>query len=161
MTLFTRSLWPDSVQSPYTRLMVALFVAPFLIAALLAGGAFMIAGMTENSREDVIAVTTDSALAIMALVVVFTLTFGLAGIAILWATAQRGLLIWALAGAIMGALAGTLFAFGFMGGPNGAILGIASVIGWILFVLIRRIAGIAPDPKVVRVERASLDDPDS
>ena len=160
MTLFTRSLWPASVRSPYVRLVVALVVAPMLIAALLTVAAFLIAGMTEPTQSDVIAVTLEQSLVLTAAVIAFTATFGLLGVLILWATAQRGLLIWVLAGAILGTLAGAILAFGFMGAPHWVFLAITAVIGWILFVLIRRVAGVAPDPENASLERVPLDEQD-
>ena len=33
MTLFTRSLWPDTVQAPYRRLVIALILAPLVLHA--------------------------------------------------------------------------------------------------------------------------------
>ena len=145
MTLFTRSLWPTSVRSPYRRLAIALIVSPLLLAALLSIAAYLIAGMTEATQERVVAVTADSALALTEMMIGFTITFGLLGVGLLWATAQRSLLIWAIAGAILGALAGTLIGFVTGAGPSKVLLIGLSVIGWVEFLLIRKIAGIRPD----------------
>lgn len=142
MTLFTRSLWTEEVRAPYRRMGVAMIVAPLIVSALLSLGAFLIAGMTETSQTGVMAITTDSAIALTATTFLFTMTFGVAGIALLWALAQRHIIVWALTGATLGALAGTLVGFFMEGGPNRVILVAFAFCAWILFVLIRRFAGI-------------------
>ena len=145
MTLFTRSLWPASVRSPYRRLIVAMIVSPLLLAALLSLGAFLIAGMSEPTRERVMAVTIDSALALTMMMLVFTAICGLLGVLLLWAAAQRGLLIWAATGAILGATAGVAIGLMTDMGPNKVLLIGLAIIGWVEFLLIRKFAGIRPD----------------
>jgi hypothetical protein len=154
MTLFTRSLWPQSVRSPYTRLIIALLVAPGLIALVLGVLAFLIAGVSESSREDTLDYTLSIAPILALIPYVFTLTCGLSGSGILWATAQRGLLVWALAGGLLGALAGMLLGFSMEGGPNTVVLIAGAVLGWVLFTLIRRIAGVRDDPETSRISNA-------
>ena len=145
MTLFTRSLWPASVQAPYRRLAIAMIVSPLLLAALLSLGAFLIAGMSEPTRERVMSLTWDSAIALTAIMLVFTAIFGLLGVLVLWAAAQRGIVIWAVTGAILGAVAGTIFGFLAEIGPHKVILIGLAVIGWVEFLLIRKLAGIRAD----------------
>lgn len=150
MTLFTRSLWPSSVRTPYLRLFIALILAPGLIAVVLALLAFLIAGVSESNQEDTLGYTFSIAPILALIPYGFTFSFGLVGIAILWATAQRGLLVWALAGGLLGALAGMLLGFSMDGGPNSVVLIAGAVHGWVLFTLIRRFAGIRSDPDTAR-----------
>ena len=76
MSLFTRSLWPESVRAPYRRLVVALCVSPVLVLALLTLTAFVLAGMSEQTNDAVIAVTIDTGIALGMVVAMFALTFG-------------------------------------------------------------------------------------
>jgi hypothetical protein len=129
MTLFTRTLWPERVARPYLRLTGALIAAPLVLAAALTLLAFLIAGSTEFTRE----------------VPAFTLTFGLAGVALLWALGRRGVLAWLVAGAG----AGLLVAVGHgLFSPDGIVpmqTAVAVVLGLVLFLLIRWIAGVRLD----------------
>lgn len=142
MSLFTPSLWPGAERVPLRRVLLSVQLAPLLIAILLSGIAFGIVGMTETRREDVLTVTVQSALALSALVYVFTLTFGLAGFAILWKYSLRGVLIWAATGAVMGALAGLLGSLLVDSFPMGIVVPAFSVLGWAVFMLIRWFAGV-------------------
>lgn len=156
MTSSTRSLWTEDVRSPVMRMGVALMLAPLVVSALLALGAFLIAGMTEASQENVMSTTIDSGITLTAVTFLFTLTFGLAGVCMLWALAQRHIIVWAATGAILGALAGTLVGFFMDGGPNRILLVAFAFFGWVLFLLIRRFARIQ-NPKRRR-EQSSLAD---
>lgn len=145
MNIFTRSLWPASVRSPYTRLLVALGLAPFLFATLLTIAAFLVAGMSEPTREAAIDVTIDSGLSLFALTYIYTLTFGLVGIMILWALAQRGIFAWAVCGAVTGAIASMVFGEAFLEGTSRGLVIAFAFGGWMIYLLIRRIAGIQDD----------------
>ena len=137
-----RALWPSRDRVPLARLLLALVAAPAVPALLLALGAFLVMGMTEATGAEVLRQTLRSAAALAALVFGFTFTFGLAGIAVLWALARRGLLAWASAGAVAGALAGALFAAVAMQGAGGALIVAFAIGGWAIFLLVRRFAGI-------------------
>jgi hypothetical protein len=142
MMLFTRSLWPDRVRRPYLRLAGALIAAPLVLAAALTLLAFLVAGSTETSRDGTLAVTREAGEVFFVALPAFTLTFGLAGVALLWSLGRRGVLAWLATGAG----AGVLVAAGhglFIG--NGIIavqMAVAVVLGLLLFVLIRWIAGV-------------------
>ena len=145
MTLFTRSLWPERVARPYLRLTGALIAAPLVLAAALTLLAFLIAGSTEFTREDTLAVTNEAAVVFFVALPAFTLTFGLAGVALLWALGRRGVLAWLVAGAG----AGLLVAVGHgLFSPDGIVpmqTAVAVVLGLVLFLLIRWIAGVRLD----------------
>lgn len=145
MNLFTRSLWPRHVRSPYLRLCLAIVAGPFLIASLLTLAAFLLAGMSEPTRERVMAVTLDAGVAMFSLSYGYMLTFGLVGIMMLWALAQRGILAWAVAGAVTGVIAGMLFGEVLMGGADRGLLIAFAFGGWLLFIAIRRLAGVQDD----------------
>ncbi len=142
MTLFTRSLWPEGVHRPYLRLAGALIAAPLVLAAVLTLLAFLVAGSTELTRADTIVVTLEAAVAFFVYLPAFTLTFGLAGVALLWALRRRGVLDWLSAGAGAGALAAT--GLGLLAGDRivPVQVAVAVVLGLVLFVLIRWISGV-------------------
>ena len=143
MPLFpARALWPARDRVPFLRLGVALVAAPAVLALLLGVAAFLVMGMTEATSEAVLRETLRSAAALALLVFVFTFTFGLAGIALLWASARHGMLAWALAGATAGALAGALFGALAMSGVRGPLVMAFAIGGWATFLLVRRFAGI-------------------
>ena len=145
MTLFTGSLWPSGAHRPYLRLAVALIVAPLALAAVLTLLAFLAAGSTETSRAETMAVTKDAAMWFFAGLPAFTLTFGLAGVALLWALAQRGALAWLLAGAGSGAFAAAGLGLITQVGIVPKYVLIVAVLSLMLFALIRWIAGVRPD----------------
>ena len=91
MAIFpARALWPDRDRVPLLRLGVALAAAPGILALLLAVAVFLVMGMTEASGEAVLRETLRAAGALAVLTLVFTFTFGLAGMALLWALGWRG-----------------------------------------------------------------------
>ena len=142
MTLFTRSLWPERVGRPYLRLAMAMVMAPVALATVLTLFAYLIAGMTELTRADTIVVTLEAAVAFFFYLPAFTLTFGLAGVALLWSLGRRGVLHWLSAGAGAGALAAA--GLGLLAGGRivPVQVAVAVALGLVLFVLIRWIAGV-------------------
>lgn len=124
------------------RLLLAMVLAPAILSVLLILCAFGIAGMTEPGLENVIAVTQDSAIWLTALSFLFTYTFGLLGVGMLWALGVRALPVWAGSGGVLGALAGMIFGIAIEGvSPSIALVAFA-VIGLVLFLLLRWIAGV-------------------
>ncbi len=142
MTLFTRSLWPETVGRPYLRLATAMVAAPVILATVLTLLAFLVAGATELTRERTIVVTLQAAVAFFVYLPAFNLTFGLAGVALLWSLGQRETLVWLAAGAGAGALAAT--GLGLIAGGRivPVHVTVAVVLGLLLFALIRWIAGV-------------------
>jgi hypothetical protein len=148
MSMFpASSLWPARDRPPVARLLMALVAAPGMIASTFSFAVFLVAGMTERTPDAVLRVTAESTVALTLLAFAFTLTFGLAGIAVLWRLARRGAIAWALAGGVAGAVAGTLFSGLAMSGVDGAVVLGFAIAGWSLFLLIRRIAGVGKLPK--------------
>jgi len=142
MTLFTRSLWPETVGRPYLRLATAMVMAPVALATVLTLLAFLVAGATEMTRERTIVVTLEAAVAFFVYLPAFNLSFGLAGVALLWSLGQREVLAWLAAGAGAGALAAAGLGL-FAGGRIVPVqVAVAVVLGLALFVLIRWIAGV-------------------
>lgn len=146
MSLFTPSLWPGATATPWRKLVMSILFAPLLPLLLLAVLVFLIGGMTQTNRELALAYTYETVPVLVIAIYVFTLTFGLAGIAVLWALGQRGLLVWALTGGVLGVAAGLFLGLTMAEGPPAELLIACAVLGWILFVLIRRFAGVrAPE----------------
>lgn len=143
MPLFAaRALWPARDRVPLLRLGVALVAAPALLALLLAIPTVLVMGMTEPTGQAVLHETLRSAGAMAVLLLVFAFTFGLAGIALLWALARRGMLAWALTGAAAGALAGALFGAVAMANIGAGLVVAFAIGGWAILLLVRRFAGI-------------------
>jgi hypothetical protein len=143
MPLFpTSALWPDRDRPPLLRLGLALISAPAVMTMLLGIGAFLVAGMTQLTSDGVLRATLRSTVALGALAFLFTFTFGLVGVALLWATGRRRLLAWAVMGAGAGALAGALFGALAMDGVRGAIVAAFALSGWAILVMIRGLAGV-------------------
>lgn len=139
-------LWPARERAPVLRLGVALIAAPGTVAGLFTLFAFLVAGMTERTSEEVIRVTAQTGLALSLLTFLFTLTFGLAGIALLWRMARRGPVAWALTGGAFGVLAGLLFSTLALSTAHGVVVLAFALAGWAVFLLVRRIAGIRDLP---------------
>lgn len=147
MTLFpAKALWPTRERTPVVRLCLAFLMAPAIVASVFSAFTFMVAGMTEATAEGVWRVTVESAATLSALVFAFTLTFGLAGVAVLWRLARRGTMAWALTGAVAGTLAGVLFSAAAMPGLHPPLVIAFALTGWALFLLIRLFAGIRARP---------------
>ncbi|MFQ5565984.1 MAG: hypothetical protein ACE5EU_06450 [Paracoccaceae bacterium] len=142
MARFTRSLWPERVRRPYLRLAGALIAAPLAMAAVLTLLAFLLAGSTEPDRERTLAVTNEAAVVFFVALPAFTLTFGLAGVALLWALARRGVLAWLSTGAGAGVLVAGGRGLLAEGGIVPVQVVVAVVLGLALFALIRWIAGV-------------------
>jgi hypothetical protein len=142
MTLFTLSLWPERTRRPFLRLAGAIIAAPLLLAAALTLLAFLFAGSTEPTREGTMAVTTEAAAVFFIVLPAFTLTFGLAGVGLLWALRQRGVLAWLGAGAGAGVLVAIGNGLLTASGIDSIQVTVAMILGLVLFFLIRWIAGI-------------------
>ncbi len=142
MTLFTRSLWPERVRRPYLRLAGALIAAPVVLASVMTLLAFLIAGSTEATEDATLAMTNEAAVVFFITLPAFTLTFGLAGVGMLWSLARRGVLAWLITGAGAGALVATGHGLFVEGGIIPIQMAVAVVLGLGLFTLIRWIAGV-------------------
>lgn len=147
MVFFSRSLWPESIRNPYLRLCIALILAPVLVAALLTLVAFLLAGSTAPNADEVLKITLDSGIAIIFLIGGFTLIGAIPCILVLWFLEQTGIVIWLTMGVIAGAGTGIAFAEIAMNGIDRGFLVISVMVGGVLLMMIRAIAGIrsAPD----------------
>ena len=142
MTLFTRSLWPERIRRPYLRLAGALIAAPVVLASVMTLLAFLIAGSTEATEDATLAMTNEAAVVFFITLPAFTLTFGLAGVGLLWSLARRGVTAWLITGAGAGALVATGHGLFVEGGIIPIQMAVAVVLGLGLFTLIRWIAGV-------------------
>ena len=142
MMLFTRSLWPDRVRWPYLRLAGALIAAPLVLAAVLTLIAFAAAGSTEPTREGTLALTAWAAEVFFVALPAFALTFGVAGVALLWLLGRRGIPEWLATGAGAGALVAA--GHGVFGGEGivAVRMAVAVALSVALFALIRWLAGV-------------------
>lgn len=147
MTLFTRSLWPDTVRAPYRRLLLAMVLSPCVLSIVLSLIAVVLAGLSEQSGEAARAAAIDSALTLTVAIFGFTISFGVIGVVVLWSFAQRGPAAWAVAGLVAGALAGAMLTEVAITGAGSPVVIFTSVTSVALFLLVRAIAGVQ-DPEV-------------
>lgn len=147
-----RGLWPATEPAPMRKLIKALIVAPLLLSLLLAVGAVMVSGMAAGGRSDTISVLLGTAVSLAGLVFLFTLTFGVVGIVVLGKAGLRGALPWAGMGGLMGALAGALYGLVSDTATMQVIVLAVSVLGWVLFILLRWLAGVKPEPRRISRE---------
>lgn len=142
MSMHASKLWPGAEVVPFRSLLLAFLFAPLIVGGIVVLMAFLIAGMSEPSSAGVLAVTLNAAAALVPVMFAYMFTFGALGVLILWLLAQRGVMSWAVCGALTGLVA-SLVISELMSGPGGRPLLIASAIaGWTVFLLFRWIAGI-------------------
>lgn len=139
---FTRSLWPERVRRPYLRLAIAVAAAPLLLAGLFTGLAFVVAGSSVASKEATLLRTADAARAFFLFLPAFTVTFGLAAIAMLWWRGLRGRLAWTLGGAAAGLAAAAVVGLAGGAGIAPVQVAVALVLGALTLLLVRWLAGI-------------------
>ena len=142
MSIQTSKLWPGAEGVPLRRLLMAFLLAPLIVGAIVVLMAFLIAGMSEPTSAGVIRVTLDAAGALLPVMFAFMFTFGAVGVLILWVLAQRGMMSWAICGALMGTVASLVVGEGIMGQVERPLLIAAAIAGWTMFLLFRWIAGI-------------------
>lgn len=142
MSPLTRTFWPDAQVLPVRRLVMAFIFAPLAVGLVVVLMAFLIAGMSEPTSAGVLRVTLNATAALVPMLFVFMLTFGVLGILVLWILSQRGILAWAVCGALMGALASLLMGEFLMGGVERPFLIASAIGGWTMLLLFRWIAGI-------------------
>lgn len=141
MTRATPSLWPEGLRRPWLRLAIALIAAPVVLAGLLALAAFLVYLASVPDAGEAAHLAGAAAATFLGYLLGFALSLGLAGVALLWASGERGLIAWLATGAGAGALCAV--AIGLVaGGVAGLQIGIAAVFGLALFALIRWFAGI-------------------
>ncbi|MCL5776019.1 hypothetical protein M1105_03255 [Limibaculum sp. FT325] len=141
MTAPRPSLWPDDIPR-WPRLLLAMLIAPAILVALGAGLSFVIAGASEETREGTMAVTRNATITFAVLAGLLLLLAGLPGVATLWALGERRVFAWSVAGAVLGAAASALLGLAQHGQVTPAGLAVGTVFCWLMFLLIRAIAGI-------------------
>ncbi|MEM9060364.1 MAG: hypothetical protein AAGD13_07855 [Pseudomonadota bacterium] len=139
------TFWPDGGPSRW-RFALAFLLAPLALGSVIVLAAFLIAGMSETTSDGVIQVTLEAALTLVPMLVVFMLTFGAAGVAILWWLGQRGIFAWVVCGALSGTISSLLLGELLLDRVERPMLIAAAIGGWILFMLFRWIAGIRDRP---------------
>ena len=98
--------WPQEARRPVARLVAGLAIAPIVVAAICAPLAWLVAGMTLPDPAAVHQAALTAAVTALSAFVVFSATFGLLAVLLLWVTRRRATLDFAL----MGIAAGALFA---------------------------------------------------
>ena len=136
-----RSYWPEAVRQPYTRALLAFGAAPILVVGLFLGLAWSIESVTGGAAQ-----ASARALEIAPFVIFFTYGMTLTGatlaFAALWSLRRCGALDYMLAGLAMGAVSGAAPIL-VSGAPVRALfLVVFAVMGAILMLFVRAIAGI-------------------
>ncbi|MBK0400344.1 hypothetical protein H0I76_14180 [Limibaculum sp. M0105] len=142
MTDAARSLWPGRPRPPYLRLAIALIAAPAILAAIGTGISFLIAGASEETLEGTMAVTNQAGIALGVLGGLLLVIAGLPGVATLWALGQRSVLAWSATGVVLGAGASAILGIAQQGQVSQTSLTVGTVFCWLMFLLIRAIAGV-------------------
>ncbi len=133
---------PNDAKPGWTRLALAIVIAPLVLAAVLTLAAYVIAGIAELGRAGVLARTREAGAAFFLFLPLFSVTVGLIGVLALRRLEWRGGISWLVAGAFLGALSAA--GLGLVGGQGivDSHVAIFAVLGLCLFALIRLIAGI-------------------
>ena len=147
MIRVVRPLWPETETPPVRRLVIAFVLAPLLMTILLAIGSALVAGMSTGTQTDLVAVITSSAVSLGAVVFLFALTFGVVGVLGLGAAGLRGVLPWAATGGLMGGVAGALYAIATEPADLQIMVLAVGLIGWVLFLMLRWLAGVKTPPR--------------
>lgn len=142
MTYPARTLWPEGLRRRWPQLAFALVAAPVVLAGAVALVGFVIYWMSEPETGLATQLTGWSAVWLLIVLVAFTLSFGLAGVALLWALGRRGALAWLVAGAGAGALFAAAVGAASGRGVVPFHLVVAAGLGVALFALIRWFAGV-------------------
>ena len=142
MRLFARSLWPEGFRRPWLQLGFALVAAPVVLAGAVALAAFAVYWASEPAGATAAQLTGRVAAGLLAYLLGFSISLGLAGVAALWALGQRGVLAWLAMGAGAGAVYAVAVGAVAGRGVTGLNLAVAAVTGLALFVLIRWFAGV-------------------
>ena len=142
MTQPARTLWPEGLRRRWPQLAFALVAAPVVLAGAVAIVGFVIYWMSEPETALATQRTGWSVVWLLIVLVAFTLTFGLAGVALLWALAKRRVLAWLATGAGAGALFAAAVGAASGRGVMPFQLVVAAGLGVALFALIRWFAGV-------------------
>lgn len=132
-----QGLWPLTIRHPWRRMALAMLGAPFLLALVLASGVAVLEGLAEGLHG-----AGGMAADFLWALLLFTLTLGAVGVAVLWATSQRGAAAWAATGGLLGTIFGTAHGVITASQVREIDMMHAALIGIALFLLIRWIAGV-------------------
>ena len=147
MSLFTRSLWPVATRAPYRRLVTGFVVTPLVLALVLTLITLIPIAIWEPAGADIAAIVVDTGVGLTLMMAAFALSFGLGGVALLWAFSQRGLSVWLATGFVGGAIGGIVIRRLFVEQMPDALMVACALIGAVFFTLLRMIAGVQPDPE--------------
>lgn len=142
MRPLTRDYWPEGVRNPYLRMTLGLLLGPVLTIGLIGGALWladrMIKGESALSWPELSPLIY--ALLIYAYIVMSTI--GLAAILLLWTLRARSWWVFAMTGAATGLVAA--LAYGLLTRQSTAIapLMIVSLIGVLMFLCYRALAGV-------------------
>ena len=129
-------------RSSWSRLLRALVNAPVVIAFMLTALVMVLASSTGSDLWGIFQQTGDAAIVFTTALIIFSLTFGVIGVALLVAAGQRGVLAWASTGVLMGVVAAMVHGLIIDGVVVGSNMAAAALLSGVMFLLIRFFAGI-------------------
>lgn len=124
------------------RLVLALVLAPLVLAALLTVLAGLVATSTAASRADALLRTAQAAPWLFGALLAFSLSFGALGATVLDRLGWYGALQWSAMGGLLGAALALGWGLLGQGQVDPLRIAVAAGLSWVLFVLIRRLAGL-------------------
>lgn len=137
-----RPLWPRRATRRWLQLGFALIAAPLTLAAALTLIAFAVYGISEPVLALSYRRTSDAAQAMLVFLGPFTLSLGLAGVALLWWLGWRRRGAWLATGAGAGALFALATGLISGAGARPGFMLVAALLGLAQFALVRWYAGI-------------------
>ncbi|MCI4660536.1 MAG: hypothetical protein MRY63_01770 [Neomegalonema sp.] len=140
-----KDYWPDDERHPWLRLVLAFIGAPLPFAATSIALIWWTYAGTESDPREALKLTQQ--MTVMLLILTYGLVLGGGAIAfpLLWSLRLRSAIAYFLTGAGLGfLLAGALMMQG--GEQNRVAIGFLGIMGGVVFLLFRWIAGIRRDP---------------
>ncbi len=134
---FGPGLWPPDTRNPYRLMGIAILIAPLIVAAAITVVRVMVSAVSGLSGAELYEAVALSVKDALFMTFAFTATFGLAGVAFLWALRIRSVVVWAFLGGVCGFLAGLV-----AGASNPTEYGAAVLFGWLMFLTYRWLARV-------------------
>lgn len=137
---------PDDGAWPYGRIVLAVIAAPFIATGLVGALSFIVAGVSEPTREAVMDVTRVYAWEFFKFSLTFTLLAVIPGVILLVLLGGRGVMVWLGMGMIFGAGATAGFTWAMRAGDD---LSVAALVGLVfgsgMFLMVRWLSSIRTD----------------
>ncbi len=145
MIVIDRSLWPDAVRSPLKQLVFAVIATPFIWGVVCTAVAFVVMGLSEPDLDSTLRMTHRVMAISFGFCYAFTLTLGVLGVMMLLLARIGNIVMWALTGGLMGGIVAVAHMLMLPGQMTRIVLIAFVILGWSIFLTIRRLAKIKGD----------------